>query len=162
MTQWIRSNAHSITTIDFHAPFTDLEPLTNMISNTVIGIGESTRGARSARQIYLIKNRLLRFLVERLGFRSLFLGTDWTLGLQLNEYLRTGDGDPRALLTGQTSLFIFRRLHLRLNYLDEHTSRSVSFRKQGGIFVSWLSIERYHIMFLYSLLNNDGRVLNLT
>ncbi|EHB66634.1 Erythromycin esterase [Paenibacillus lactis 154] len=28
----------------------------------------------------------------------LFLETDWTIGMQLNEYLRTGKGDPQALL----------------------------------------------------------------
>lgn len=100
VTQWIRSHAHSITTIDRQAPLTDLEPLANMIRNTtVIGIGESTRGARSARQIYLIKDRLMRFLVEQMGFRTLIIETDWTVGLQLNEYLRTGKGDPRSLLT---------------------------------------------------------------
>lgn len=100
VTQWIRSNAYAIATIDPQAPYTDLEPLANIFRNsTVIGIGESTRGARSAHQIYLIKDRLTRFLVEYLGFRTLFLETDWTVGMQLNEYLRTGKGDPEALLT---------------------------------------------------------------
>lgn len=97
--QWIKSNAQLITTINSQAPFTDLEPLANMIRNTtIIGIGESTRGARSAHQIYRIKDRLMRFFVEQLGFRSLFLETDWTIGMQLNEYLRTGRGDPQSLL----------------------------------------------------------------
>ncbi|MFD3768219.1 MULTISPECIES: erythromycin esterase family protein [Paenibacillus] len=91
-------------TIDPQASFTDLEPLANIFRRTtIIGVGESTRGARSAHQIYLIKDRLTRFLVEHLGFRTLFLETDWTIGMQLNEYLRTGKGDPQALLAATWS-----------------------------------------------------------
>ncbi|MBW7454031.1 erythromycin esterase family protein [Paenibacillus sepulcri] len=48
--------------------------------------------------MYFIKHRFLRFLVEHLGFRSLVLETDWTIGIHLDEYLCTGRGDPQALL----------------------------------------------------------------
>ncbi len=60
-----------------------------------MGLGESTHGV--AEQISL-KHRVLRLLVERLGFRSLAWEEDWTLGLQINDYLRGGPGDPEALV----------------------------------------------------------------
>jgi erythromycin esterase len=43
-------------------------------------------------------DRVVRLLVEELGFRCVALEEDWTKGLQLDQYLATGTRDPRALL----------------------------------------------------------------
>jgi erythromycin esterase len=83
-------------TTDPTAPLTDLAPLRHIVGDAeVVGLGESTHGAHEQ---FAVKHRIVRLLVEELGFRCVALEEDWTKGLQLDEYLSTGTGDPRALL----------------------------------------------------------------
>ncbi len=98
VTRWIRDHAHPITTLDPDVPLADLEPLRDMVGDaTVVALGASTRGAH---ELVALQHRMLRFLVEELGFRSLALEGDWATTVQFDEYVRTGSGDPRALLAG--------------------------------------------------------------
>lgn len=94
--RWVERHAHPLTTLDPRAPLTDLEPVHGVVDDAiVVGIGESTRFAF---ELHSIRHRLLRLLVEEMGFRSLALEEDWTKGIQLNEYLHTGTPDPSTLL----------------------------------------------------------------
>ena len=60
----------------------------------VVGLGESVHGTAEETALKL---RTLRFLVERMGFRSIAWEEDWTMGLKIDEYVRTGKGDADAL-----------------------------------------------------------------
>jgi erythromycin esterase-like protein len=85
LTSWIRDNAAPLDTVDPAAPLGDLLPLRRSIGDAeIVGLGESTHGAAEE---LTIKHRLLRLLVERMGFRSIAWEEDWTTGLQINEYL---------------------------------------------------------------------------
>src|SRR5688572_21838007 len=96
--RWIKSYARLLTTNDPQAPLTDLEPLRDMVRRaTVVGLGRGTHGAH---ELTTMTHRILRFLVEHLGFRSLVIEEDWTKGVEVDEYLQTGRGDPQALLDG--------------------------------------------------------------
>jgi len=96
VTAWIDEHAHRLTTVDPEAPLTDLAPLAALIGDAIIvGLGGSTRGAH---ELSALAHRILRYLVERIGFRALVLEESWTKGFELDEYVRTGSGDPRALL----------------------------------------------------------------
>jgi len=96
LTGWIRDNTAPLDTVDPAAPLGDLLPLRRSIGDAeIVGLGESTHGA--AEELTL-KHRLLRLLVERMGFRSIAWEEDWTTGLRINEYLQTGRGDLHALM----------------------------------------------------------------
>jgi erythromycin esterase len=96
VTGWIVEYAYPLTTVDPRAPLGDLEPLVEMVGDaSIVGLARSTHGAH---ELSTLSHRVLRLLVERLGFRSLALEEDWTTGIPIDEYLRTGSGDPRALL----------------------------------------------------------------
>jgi erythromycin esterase len=98
VTRWIAENAHRLTTVDPSAPLADLEPLPDIVGDaTIVGLGRSTHGAH---ELSTLTHRVVRFLVERLGFRSLALEVDWATGVPIDEYVRTGTGDPGALLGG--------------------------------------------------------------
>jgi erythromycin esterase len=98
VTTWIVENAHPLTTVDPRAPLVDLAPLADMVGDaSVVGVGRPTHGAH---ELSTLTHRVVRLLVERLGFRSLALEEDWTTGIPIDEYLRTGRGDPRALIEG--------------------------------------------------------------
>lgn len=89
VTRWIAERAHRL-------PLADLEPLGERVRHAaVVGLAGSMRGAH---ELSALAHRILRFLVEHAGFRALVLEERWTRGLQLDEYVRTGPGDPRALL----------------------------------------------------------------
>jgi erythromycin esterase-like protein len=95
--RWIRHNAAPLDTVDPAAPLDDLGPLRRSIGDAeIVGLGESVHGA--AEELTL-KHRALRVLVEQMGFRSVAWEDDWTTGLQVNDYIRTGEGDLSALMS---------------------------------------------------------------
>jgi erythromycin esterase len=96
VSRWIVENAHPLTTVDPHAPLIDLEPLVDMVGDArVVGLGRPTHGAH---ELSTLSHRVVRLLVERLGFRSLALEETWTTGVAIDEHLRTGRGNLRALI----------------------------------------------------------------
>ncbi len=93
---WIKENAHPLETTDPAEPLTDLTPLETMLAGaTVVGIGETTRAGH---EVVSLGHRVLRLLVERLGFRVLVIQDDEAAVETLNAYLRTGDGDPDSAM----------------------------------------------------------------
>ncbi|MBB5939692.1 erythromycin esterase family protein [Streptomyces zagrosensis] len=97
MQNWIRSTAHPLTTVGLSAPLDDLRPLLGMLDErtAVVGYGAGTRGAH---ELFALQVRIARLLVGEAGFRAVAFDQDWTLGVRLDTYVRTGAGDPVALL----------------------------------------------------------------
>jgi erythromycin esterase-like protein len=94
---WIERNAGRLRTVDPAAPLDDLAPVRRSIGNaTIVGLGESVH--RVSEETTL-KHRVLRYLVERMGFRSVAWEEDWTLGVDLDKYIRTGQGDLTVLMS---------------------------------------------------------------
>lgn len=89
--EWIRRNA---------VPLGDLTQLRRSVGGAqLVGLGEAVH---STAEITRLKHRVLRYLVERMGFRAIAFEEDWSLCTQVNEYVRTGRGDLKALI-GQMS-----------------------------------------------------------
>lgn len=96
ITHWVQSHAGPLDTTDPNAPLGDLQPLDRMVGDAVmVGLGESTHGSYEQ---FTLKHRVVRLLVEQLGFRSLAMEEDWASGIDLDRYLRTGQGDPTELV----------------------------------------------------------------
>jgi erythromycin esterase len=92
--QWIQASAHPLHSLDANAPVDDLEMLDAIVGGaTIVGLGEATHGSS---EFFTVKHRLIRYLVEKMGFTTLVLETDWPVGLALNEYIHSGTGDPLA------------------------------------------------------------------
>jgi erythromycin esterase len=88
VTEWIRQNA---------APVNDTASLRRAVGDAqIVGLGESTHGA--AEELTL-KHSTVRVLVEQMGFRSIAWEEQWTTGLQVDHYIRTGTGDLDALMS---------------------------------------------------------------
>ncbi|WP_216211306.1 erythromycin esterase family protein [Amycolatopsis aidingensis] len=95
--EWIVATARPLDIVDPSAPLTDLRPLGEITGEaTVVGIGTSIR---TAHEPSVLMHRILRFLVEEMGFRSVLLEGDETKSAELAGYIRTGRGDPREMLT---------------------------------------------------------------
>ncbi|MFD0854985.1 erythromycin esterase family protein, partial [Actinomadura adrarensis] len=94
--QWIERNAHRLGSADPSAPLDDLHSLRRSVGDaSIVGLGEP---AHKLKEVTTLKHRALRYLVERMGFRTIAWEDDWTLGMEVDEYIRTGKGDPEALL----------------------------------------------------------------
>jgi len=120
VTGWIRHYAVPLTTVDPTAPLDDLAPLRRSIGDAeIVGLGESVHGA--AEEIAL-KQRTLRFLVERMGFRSIAWEEDWTTGLQINDYIRTGKGDLDALIRLMSPQWQSRQVAAVLRWLRDYNA----------------------------------------
>lgn len=74
----------------------DLDPLGRMIGDApVVGLGEATHGSH---EFFTFKHRVFEYLVEAKGFTTFMQELDWGTGLQLNDYVLYGKGDPREIM----------------------------------------------------------------
>lgn len=95
--EWITSAAHPLVTADPAASLTDLEPLREMVGHaSIVGVA---RGAHGARELSRLTHRVLQFLVDELGFRSLAIETDRASGRDLDAWLHTQRSDLVAPLS---------------------------------------------------------------
>ncbi|MFH8626089.1 erythromycin esterase family protein [Streptomyces vietnamensis] len=77
-------------------PLTDLRPLDRMIGSAkVVGIGEATH---SSAEFFEAKHQVFEHLVESRGFTTFALEAPWSTGLLVDEWVRTGRGDIRAVM----------------------------------------------------------------
>lgn len=121
LTQWINDNAHPLTTVDPDSALTDLSPLRDIAGDArLVVLGVSLRDTH---ELAVASHRILRFLVEELGFRSLALEGDDATSILLDEYVCEGTGDPRALLANARSFWRTRELLHAVDWLRRHNQR---------------------------------------
>jgi erythromycin esterase len=94
---WITQNSSTLTSTDPSAALDDLEPLRSFVGTAhVVGLGEATHGTK---EFQLVKHRLLKFLVTRMGFTTFAIEATSPEADDLNEYVLNGTGDPVRLLS---------------------------------------------------------------
>lgn len=95
---WIRGQAIPLLTTRAGHGFSDLAPLRNVIGDArVVALGEATHGTR---EFFQMKHRLLEYLVSELGFSVFAIEANWPESEAVDEYIRTGQGDPARALAG--------------------------------------------------------------
>ncbi|GIF00515.1 erythromycin esterase family protein [Paractinoplanes rishiriensis] len=108
VSRWAQRNARPLATVDPRASLTDLRHLRPAIGDAaIVGLGEATHGAA---EITTLKHRVLRLLVEDLGYRTVAWEEDWSLGLLINDYLRTGAGDLPGLVSQMSTAWRSREV----------------------------------------------------
>ncbi|MFF6813271.1 erythromycin esterase family protein [Streptomyces sp. NPDC012403] len=87
----IERSAHTLRSTDPEDGLRDLSALGRMVKDAeVVGLGEATHGSRD---FFRMKHRVLRYLVERKGFRTFSLELPWSSGVRVDEYVLYGKGD---------------------------------------------------------------------
>ncbi len=118
---WIERHARKLRTTVPGAPLSDLGHLRGVVGGAkIVALGEAVH---STAEISRLKHRVLRYLVEELGFRSIAWEDDWTLGLQLNEYVQTGRGDLRALMAEMSTAWQYEEVADVLEYLRDYNAK---------------------------------------
>ncbi len=98
ISDWLRENAIPFDTAEPHTEFDDLMPLKEIIGDSrIVALGEATHGTR---EFFQMKHRLLKFLVEEMGFSIFAIEANWPESNMVNDYVHTGEGDPAELLEG--------------------------------------------------------------
>lgn len=101
--QWIRAHAIAIDSTDPAVPPDDLAPLLPHLAGVqVITLGEGTHFTHEFQTTY---HRLTRLLAEQLGVRLFTFEGPWPDFRDLDDYLRTGAGDPVAMLADESWRF---------------------------------------------------------
>lgn len=96
------TSAISLATLDPSAPLDDLDPLKRLIDDNVriVAVGESVHAAH---EFYALRHRLVRFLVERMGFTALAWESGFPESFLINDYIHGGKHDrERTLVDGMT------------------------------------------------------------
>ncbi|MEU6001341.1 erythromycin esterase family protein [Streptomyces sp. NPDC047197] len=115
-------HAFPLNTLDVHATLHDLLPLADAVEGAeIVALGV---GSRATHELSVLQHRMLRFLVEEQGFRSLLLEGDDPARLGLDAYVLTGAGDPRALLSEARSFWRTGEILDVLRWMRAHNERN--------------------------------------
>lgn len=97
--QWLAAHALRLEPLEKAGTFPDLEPLQKLLSGVrVVGLGEASHGTH---EFFEFKNRMIRFLVERLGYRLITIEASLPACMNIDNYVMYGQGDARAALISQ-------------------------------------------------------------
>ena len=95
---WLDANVHPFSGSHLSFPNGQLEFLREVVGDArIVALGENTHGTRD---FFEMKARILRFLVEEMDFDTFAIEATWPEARRLDRYVRTGEGDPRELLSG--------------------------------------------------------------
>ena len=98
VTTWLNSTVVPFDGVHLSLPHDDMGVLRDLVGDArVVSLGENTHGTRD---FFEMKARILRFLVEEMGFDAFMIEATWPESNRLDRYVRTGEGDPDVYLTG--------------------------------------------------------------
>ena len=120
LADWVADHAIAADSLDPQAPLDDLEPLGELIGDArVVGIGES---AHYVREFYLLRHRLLRFLVKRCGFTIYAPEAPFTQAHTLDAWIRGGPGTVEEVAAYGMAIELgrCREFHDQLAWMRAH------------------------------------------
>jgi erythromycin esterase len=86
----LKEYATGLSSVDPVADSTDIDAISARFANAdVVGLGEATHGTRD---LFALKHRLVRYLVEECGFRTIAFETDFAKTRPLTEFVQYGEG----------------------------------------------------------------------
>jgi len=95
---WLRDHGIPFATVEPGDDFSDLQPLKQIIGDArIVSVGEATHGTH---EFQAMKDRLVRFLVTKMGFTDFAMEANLPECERVNDYVHTGQGDLPQLLRG--------------------------------------------------------------
>lgn len=92
----VRKTLIPLATTDSGADYSDLLPLKPLIADArIVALGEATHGTR---EFFTTKHRMIEFLVEKMGFTHVAVEGNAPELHELNRFIQSGEGDPKALV----------------------------------------------------------------
>lgn len=92
--QWVASHAVPVRTVEISDDDADLLPIKSAIgASRVVALGEATHGTH---QPLAFRNRLFRFLVERMGFTGIALESGFSESINARAFIERGVGNAET------------------------------------------------------------------
>jgi erythromycin esterase len=100
--KWAAAQATPIATLESDADFSDLQPLESAIGTArVVALGEPAHGVHEP---LAFRNRLIHFLVEKMGFTAVALESGFTESSAVESFVAGGPGEAQGVVRdGMTS-----------------------------------------------------------
>ncbi|NJB84319.1 erythromycin esterase [Lewinella marina] len=98
VTDFVSRHAHPLKTVLPGSPAADLRPIRDIVGDArIVALGEPTHGNR---EVFLLKHRLIEYLVTELDFNVFALECPLGEAYDINRYVVEGIGDPEKALAG--------------------------------------------------------------
>lgn len=126
LTEWAHRHGNPMTTVDPSAEWTELEPLADLVGSArVVALGES---AHHVRELYQLRHRMTRFLVERCGFTVIVLGPRSSRPRPSNGGSTVARGSVAQIAHEGIAMALgdCRQLHEQLEWMRAHNRRPTS------------------------------------
>ena len=95
---WLSASAIRVATAEPNHELDDLAGIERIVGKArIVGLGEATHGTR---EFFQLKHRLVRYLVERMGFTVFAIEANQPECRAINDYVLSGKGDPQEALNG--------------------------------------------------------------
>ncbi len=100
LAEWLQAALLPLETVEPYSSSDDLHILDDAIGDAkIVLMGEPTHGNR---EVFLLKHRFFKYLVEHKGFNVFALEAPMPEGFDINRFVLEGEGDPEKLLAGLT------------------------------------------------------------
>jgi len=122
---WATAHAFPLTTVESTAPDSDLLPLESAIGAArIVALGEPRHGAHEP---LAFRNRLFRFLVERMGFTAIALESGFTDTISARSFIEGGEGDAEtAVRTGLPGLDRYAETRQLVQWMQDYNATAES------------------------------------
>ncbi len=91
-------HAAPLTSVQAGSKLDDLAAFGRAVADArIVALGEASHGTR---EFFQLKHRLLEYLVKEKGFTVFAIEANWPESLAVDRYIKTGEGSPRAALSG--------------------------------------------------------------
>lgn len=95
---WLKDNAIPLTTDNPGSNFSDLEKLEPLFQNAeIVGLGEGTHGTR---EFFRMKHRIIEWIAQQQNTVIFAIEANMPEARVINEYIHSGNGNPKELLAG--------------------------------------------------------------
>lgn len=99
--KWTAAHAVPLATLEPDTDFSDLRALKSVVGDArVVALGETTHGAHEP---LAFRNRLIRFLVEEMGFTAVALELGFLESGSVDSFVRGGPGDAQSVIVAQSA-----------------------------------------------------------
>jgi erythromycin esterase len=99
--KWAAAHALPVATVEPSEDFSDLLPLKSVVGTArVVALGEPMHGAHEP---MAVRNRLMRFLVEQMGFTAIAFESGFTESSSINSFVGGGPGEAESVVWGGPS-----------------------------------------------------------
>ncbi|MDP8221074.1 MAG: erythromycin esterase family protein [Candidatus Stygibacter frigidus] len=103
--EYIKNNVYPVNIAESRTGFEDLRFISKIVGNAeIVCLGESRHDIHEQ---FLLKFRMIRYLVEELDFRTFILEGSFPYAELINNYLKAGEGDISEIMSEMPGWFIW-------------------------------------------------------